>query len=253
MATMYDAVTPANIPASAEVVAGYVDGHYAWKPADWARFPHALKVRIAVFPSTNDGDVLDVEPGDATPAQAPGWVARRRAAGHPRPTVYCSRSAWPAVRAEFARQRVPEPDYWIADYTGRAHLLPGSVATQWTDAGPYDVSITNGVWPRTTAPAPPVRPIIEFPPYQEDAVKTALVHIGNLDAEGCGWGAWDPGFARSPVPVAAVAAGPRPAADHSYWLDMDVNVRLTPEDNHLIISVTRGKPGADISVYVTAS
>ena len=29
---MYDAVTPHNVPESAEMVAGYVDGNYAWPP-----------------------------------------------------------------------------------------------------------------------------------------------------------------------------------------------------------------------------
>ena len=42
MRIMYDAVTAANIPVDAQIVAGYVGGNsYTWSPADWARFPRA--------------------------------------------------------------------------------------------------------------------------------------------------------------------------------------------------------------------
>ena len=141
MRTMYDAVTPGNIPTSAQMVAGYVDGRYAWHANDWARFPNAVKVRIAVFSSTNDGHVLDIEPGCSTPASAPGWVQRRRAAGVD-PSVYCNTSTWPTVRAAFAAAHIAEPHYWIAAYPGiGAALYPGSIAHQYADPGPVDISV----------------------------------------------------------------------------------------------------------------
>jgi hypothetical protein len=144
---MYDAVTPANIPANAAMVAGYVDGRYAWSAADWARFPNAVHVPIAVFPTTNSGVVLDVEQGDATPQQAPGWVQMRRAAGVD-PTVYCSEDAWPAVRAAFTAAGVPQPHYWVAAYPGEGAVIPvGAVAHQYQDAGPYDLSVVADFWP----------------------------------------------------------------------------------------------------------
>lgn len=36
--TMYDSTNPGAIPASAALVAGYVDGLYRWSDAAWARF-----------------------------------------------------------------------------------------------------------------------------------------------------------------------------------------------------------------------
>src|SRR3954469_25033329 len=116
---MYDAVTAANIPAGAEMVAGYIDKIKLepWSAADWARFPNAVKVTIVKKASTNDGHVLDVEPGDATPAEAPGWVRMRRAKGAD-PTVYMNASTWPAVRKAFADQGVEPPHYWVAKYDG---------------------------------------------------------------------------------------------------------------------------------------
>lgn len=144
---MYDAVTPSNIPTNAEMVAGYVDGRFAWKPSDWARFPNAVHVTIAVFPSTNNGVVLDVEQGDATPQQAPGWVRMRRAAGVD-PTVYCSESAWPSVRAAFNAAGVPQPHYWVAAYPGEGAVVPaGAVAHQYQDTGLVDLSVVADYWP----------------------------------------------------------------------------------------------------------
>ena len=147
MRTLYDAVTPGNIPVSAQMVAGYVDGRYAWHANDWARFPNAVKVRIAVFSSTNDGHVLDIEPGCSTPASAPGWVQMRRRAGVD-PSVYCNTSTWPTVRAAFAAAHVPEPHYWIASYPGIGpNLYAGSVAHQYADPGPVDISVVADYWP----------------------------------------------------------------------------------------------------------
>ena len=156
MRIMYDLVNAGAIPTSAVLVAGYVDGRYRWSAADWARFPNATHVPIAVFPSTNAGVVLDVETGDATPAQAPGWVKMRRAAGVD-PTVYCNTGVWPAVRAAFAAARIVEPHYWVAAYPGNGpNLYPGSVAHQYADpvtsGGNFDLSVVADIWPGVDSP-----------------------------------------------------------------------------------------------------
>jgi len=175
---MYDAVTPANIPTSAVMVAGYVDGLYKWTAADWARFPNAVHVPIAVFASTNAGVCLDIEARNATPAQAPGWVKRRRAAGVD-PSTYCSYGdlghTWALVVNEFHRQGVPEPHYWVAGYPGCGQsLYPGSVAHQWIDDGPYDRSVVADYWPGVDpAPTPPKpKPVPPTPPKPKPAPPT---------------------------------------------------------------------------------
>lgn len=155
MRTMYDAVTAANIPADAKMVAGYVDQIVLkpWTAADWARFPGATKVEIVKKATSDFGHVLDVEPGDATPAQAPGWAAMRRRAGAD-PTIYVNASTWPSVRAEFVRQGVAPPHYWIARYDGDPAIPAewtalGCVAKQYRgDVAPgYDLSSVPGAWP----------------------------------------------------------------------------------------------------------
>lgn len=146
--TMYDGVDASRLPTNAELVAGYVDGLFTWSAADWARFPNAVKVRIAVFSSTNDGEVLDVEPGNATPAESVDWVLMRRRAGVD-PTVYMNASTWPTVRAEFSARGVAEPHYWVAQYDGVAALPAGSIAKQYynnNQAG-YDLSVVADYWP----------------------------------------------------------------------------------------------------------
>lgn len=160
MRTMYDAVTVANIPASATLVAGYVDGRYANVPQLRARFPGIEVVDIAVFASTNAGRVLDVENGDATPAQAPGWVKMRRAAGVD-PTIYCNDSTTAQVWAAFINAGVPQPHYWEANPDGVATLRSGTVAKQYAWTGPYDISAVADYWPGidpVPTPSPTVAP-----------------------------------------------------------------------------------------------
>ena len=159
MRTMYDSVTAGDIPLSAQIVAGYIDGPYTWSAADWHRFAGKTCVRITVTAAANDGDVLDVETGDATPQQAPGWVLMRRAAGAD-PSVYMNGSTWPSVRSAFASQGVREPHYWVAFYDGGHDpaIPPGAVAHQYADpatsGGHYDLSSVADYWPGVD-PAPP--------------------------------------------------------------------------------------------------
>lgn len=154
--TMHDAVTPSNIdPAAVQLVAGYLNGRYAWSAADWARFPNAVRVDISVRAYWTVGHVLDVETGDATPEEAPGWVAMRRRSGLATPTIYCNRSTWPMVRAAFDRANVPYPLFWIATASGKPEIPDGAIAAQYLlDVAPgIDVSAVRDYWPGVD-PAP---------------------------------------------------------------------------------------------------
>ncbi len=144
---MHDSDNAASIPANAQIVAYY--------PSIPNSVPRSFKPGVTYITITGNAavnacDVLDVETGLATPQQAPGWVQMRRAAGAI-PTVYCSASPWPQVRAEFARQGVPEPNWWIAAYDGQATVPPGAVAHQYIDppgsGGHYDLSAVLDYWP----------------------------------------------------------------------------------------------------------
>jgi hypothetical protein len=139
MRQMLDSVSASSIPVGTQVVAGYVDGRYRWGPNDWARHHSAIHVPIAVFADTDDGLVLDVERGDATPAQVPGWVGMRRRRGVT-PWVYCSSGLIPQVRGALANAGLHPPLWWVADWNGHADVPVGCVAHQYAAIGPYDLS-----------------------------------------------------------------------------------------------------------------
>lgn len=161
MRKMYDSTTAADIPADAQMIAGYVDDTYRWSDADWARFPSAVHVRIAVLPVTNDGHVLDIEPGNADALSALAWIEKRRAAGV-EPTVYCFSDAGPVgyrisdVRKACDDANVKHPSFWIAQWDNDPSTFdptgdPEIVAKQYADSamtgGHYDASVVADYWP----------------------------------------------------------------------------------------------------------
>jgi hypothetical protein len=166
---MYDSVNPYHIPRTAHAVAGYIDGPYAWTAAGWAWHGAPLKIRIATRASTNAGHVLDVEPGDATPAQAVSWVRMRRKAGAI-PAIYASRSLIPTIQAAFRAAGEPYPLWWIAEWTGAPHWIGGAIAVQYDhpphSGGHYDLSLVGDYWPGADPPppAPPAPPPAPTPP-----------------------------------------------------------------------------------------
>lgn len=121
--TMYDSVTPAQIPADAVAVAGYVNGRWPTFAGLAVSHPHARRLSIAVN-TAHDAECLDVEQGDAAPRDAPAWVKRQKARGVKRPVVYCSVSMAPAVLRALAATGIKRRDIrlWTAHYTFRPHL-----------------------------------------------------------------------------------------------------------------------------------
>lgn len=151
--TMYDALSTnlGDIPPNPEIVAGYIDAGPnpaapPMTPEDWALFPGAIHVGIATQAATNDGLVLDVERGDATPDQAPGWSTMRRFAGVD-PTVYCSADAVAGVLAAFDTFGVAHPMLWVAAWNGDPSIPAGAVAHQYLSLPGYDVSSCVDSWP----------------------------------------------------------------------------------------------------------
>jgi hypothetical protein len=144
---------------NAAMVAGYIDGAFAWTSAQFGLWPAStVKVKIAVFASTNAGDVIDCETGDATPAQAAAWVNMRIAAGYYRPTIYCNLSTVPAVRTATGSLILGQDyDIWVADYDGStASVYAGTAAKQYLNTASYDKSIVyDDAWPHRTAPSLP--------------------------------------------------------------------------------------------------
>lgn len=144
--TMRDSVNPKNLYGWRGPVAGYIDGKVsAWPSAAWSRF-EAGAVRISVLANPL-ADVFDVEKGNVGAGPVQAAIVERSKAGL-LSVVYTSRSQWTSVRADLAE--VGEWVRWfIADWTGQPHLLPGSVGTQYASLAGYDESlIDTATWPR---------------------------------------------------------------------------------------------------------
>lgn len=156
--TMRDSVTAADIPIDGlDLVAGYIDHpKFTWTEADWSRFPaHVKRVRIAVNPATNDGDVGDVESTDMTPETALAWVKMRRASGA-NPTLYLNLSNVDAVRSAFAAAGERVPEIWLAHYGAPPVIPDGFVAIQYANepltGGHFDASIVADHWETIDGP-----------------------------------------------------------------------------------------------------
>jgi len=190
---MYDSITPTDIPADAQMVAGYVDGLYKWPQSGWDRFPDAVKVEIAVSESTDRGHVGDVESGDMTPFGAVSWVRLRRQAGAD-PTVYVNLSNLYDTAKAFDDSGEWQPHYWIAHYDGLAVVPLGFVAKQYANPAltgqHYDLSAVADYWPGVDpappppAPQPPPNSIQERPKTMLVAFYAGFQHLFYVDVVG---------------------------------------------------------------------
>lgn len=151
----------------AQLIAGYLNGDFAWTSAEFNLFPRSVHVTITITASANEGDVLDVESGDATPGQAAEWIEKRKASGYYRPTIYCNLSTLPSLREATGDLILGEDwDCWVADFTNEPHQVtaPGTpkascAATQFESTDAFDLSsVFDDDWPHRTAPAKPKPP-----------------------------------------------------------------------------------------------
>lgn len=169
---MYDSITPTDIPLSAQMVAGYVDGLYAWPDSGWLRFPKARKVGITVTGQTLDANVADVETGDLTPAQGADWGRRMLAAGK-YPVLYFSLGLWPQIKAAIEALHLQTGQFgaWVALWDGTTEINAGWLAHQYAhppgSGGHFDLSVVADYWPGVDpppGPAPTPTPIPAPPP-----------------------------------------------------------------------------------------
>jgi hypothetical protein len=179
---MYDTVDPGAVPATGwDLLAGYVNGSLIRPscPGLRARFPNAIIVSIDVENRPGSAQMLDIESGDATPADAPGWFDASQRLGVVRPTLYFAYGSWGDVSRAMGGRRY---DYLVADYGASHSPLPGAVGWQRQNHGPHgenlDVSeIYDDSWnPTGPAPTPP-----------EDDMATYLVSDKSGTNKGVYW------------------------------------------------------------------
>jgi hypothetical protein len=137
---MFDDTSVELIPRSARAVAGYVNGAYKTVPALRQRFKGRRIVTIAVS-SDAHAQFLDIEPGNATIADAPGWWARNKK--HGARGFYIAESEAASLVTYLKERGIHRHQYvlWTAHYAGYRHICGPKACgcrveadgTQWTD------------------------------------------------------------------------------------------------------------------------
>jgi hypothetical protein len=198
MITMYDSITVANLPDGGGAYAGYVGGNWATWDAVKATFGgHAHLLSIAVN-AGEDAKCLDVEQGDATPAEAPGWVKRQQGRGQYKPVLYASVSAVPAVLAALGHAGIKRDEVrlWSAHYGAGKHIcgpasckwpgVPACDGTQWTDAaaGAGGTRVDESLLTDAFFPAPPPPQPAPPPAADLDGVVVWKDKAGTLHSRG---------------------------------------------------------------------
>lgn len=180
--TFRDSIDPREIPTS-DIVGGYGDGRWIWSPSwydgtnGWDLHPQARALVFVVSPD-HLGDALDVERGDATPADVPAWVSSwdRFDRGWRIAMVYCDRETWPLVVLELEAAGIDpaglQVDWLISTLDGTTMVTPppgakppvavqarGSALTggAYDEWAVFDLDWAAGRWP-PPAPAPPSPP-----------------------------------------------------------------------------------------------
>lgn len=157
--------------------AGYVGGLFPTEHPLFIKYPDVPHVGICVN-AEEDGDVLDIEAGDARPEQFPGWYKRQKARGVARPKAYASKSDMPLVMAAARAAGIADDDYdrWVASFDGRPLLDCGlgEKAKQWTNRGynrSLDLSVVD---PSFFGISPPVVNKIDYSKFDKTKRRVLL-------------------------------------------------------------------------------
>ena len=155
---MRDSTTAGDIPIhGTDLVAGYINGTYAWSDENYGRFPGIPHVFIDIHGDHPNAGVLDVEPGCAHLGAAAGWVKARKALlPHAyTPIIYTNRDQLTPLFDTLAAEGLRvEQDFrlWIAtlDGTREVHDMTGVTAVQYKRARKQN---KDGSWAESPGPA----------------------------------------------------------------------------------------------------
>jgi peptidoglycan hydrolase-like protein with peptidoglycan-binding domain len=200
----YDAIRTniPSLPHGAQQYAGYSTGSgvVPWSEQDFADHATALGpcLRIDQDPAASDptADILDVEAGAATVPDCPWWAKRALAdfrnakrPGQRSPAIYMSAANVSAVVNSLITGGVTSgvglfvANWSLTEAQALADVLAASgpfpvVGIQFTDAGPYDVSVFRADWLANQSGKPKPAPVPSpspIPAWQEKIMNTLPV------------------------------------------------------------------------------
>lgn len=140
--TMYDTQYPSIVPSSADLVVSYVDGPQA------SNFGQAQTMfgsrALSITWTGENADIADVETSFPL-SKLPAWIDAQVARGIPKPVVY---AIYSGVGTNYAQVKqavgTKSVSYWLSDWTGKPHSLPGADAVQYgAQASPSSPMITD--------------------------------------------------------------------------------------------------------------
>ena len=199
-AICFDAIA-SNIPSlphGAQQYAGYATGSgpVPWTEEQFRQHATALGpcLHIDQDPAASDptADLLDVERGAATVADAPWWAKRAladfkaaRRPGQRSPAIYCSASTVSAVVHSLISGGATSGvglvvAHWsLTEAQAVSDVLAASgpfpvVGIQFTDAGPYDVSVMRTDWLANQSGKPKPEPVPPSIPAWQEKIMNAL-------------------------------------------------------------------------------
>lgn len=157
---MYDSYSK-QWPEQWDKLACYINGIYTSDNYSTAlskfptRYADILTITVNGDPNV-DANICDCETGDYTITAAANWIAQQIQKGK-RPTLYGSRSTYPAVVAALNmghKIQAAQFDWWAATLDG-TQQVDNAVAVQYLDNGQWDTSIIwSDTWYPGAGPAP---------------------------------------------------------------------------------------------------
>lgn len=187
---MEDAVTVSDLQPGFPAYAGYYNGTYANLTEMRARFPRAYIVSVSPN-GANGAMCIDIEPGDAVPANAPGFWHNSSHGGAVKPWFYGSASWTSSIVNALTSAGIPRSSYfiWSAHYIG-AHICgpgtcgyPQADATQYATNNAYDTSIVPTYMVGTGPLPPPQEPTIQEGSTNKAAVDKLRILLDSHNAQ----------------------------------------------------------------------
>lgn len=180
-----DAVTPSGMRPGLDVYCGYDAGAPGYRNGSYSNMA-AIK---SLFPGKRyisvGRDAIDVEPGLASAADAPGFVLGWTPVNTNRPLVYANGSTMPDVQSALNGAGIARDRYylWVALWDGSPSIPAGFDGKQYASTPGYDADSFNDY---VFGPAVPVNP---YPDLALGATGPAVTTLQNrLNA----WGAAHP-------------------------------------------------------------